>query len=89
MKKHRTGSLAVVLLAICLLPWGFTAARSSVTGRSELQIVSFSEEEEAALGVKAYVPAVQQQGGFYRDPALEEYVQGVGCGWPAFPTART
>ena len=79
MKEHRTGSLAVVLLAICLLAVGvYSCAVNPVTGRSELQIVSFSEEEEAALGVKAYVPAVQQQGGFYRDPALEEYVQGVG-----------
>jgi len=52
--------------------------RQSGHRRSELALVSFSEEEEAALGAKAYTPAVQQQGGFYRDPALEEYVQSVG-----------
>jgi len=32
---------------------------------------------------------VQQQGGFYRDPALEEYVQGVGMRLAASPTAPT
>jgi len=79
MTEHKPGSLAVVLLAICLLAIGvYRCAVNPVTGRSELQIVSFSEEEEIALGVKAYVPAVQQQGGFYRDQELEEYVQGVG-----------
>jgi predicted Zn-dependent protease len=56
----------------------YACAVNPVTGRSELALVSFSPEEEAALGAKAYGPAVQQQGGFYRDNALEEYVQGVG-----------
>jgi predicted Zn-dependent protease len=56
----------------------YSCAVNPVTGRSELQVVTFTEEEEIALGGKAYVPAVQQQGGFYRDPELEEYVQGVG-----------
>lgn len=53
-------------------------AVNPVTGRSELQLVSVSEAEEVQLGAQAYVPAVQQQGGFYRDRALEEYVQSVG-----------
>jgi len=56
----------------------YACAVNPVTGRSELALVSFSPEEEVALGAKAYGPAVQQQGGFYRDSALEEYVQGVG-----------
>ena len=56
----------------------YRCAVNPVTGRSELAIMSFSREEEVSLGAKAYVPAVQQQGGFYRDKALEEYVQGVG-----------
>jgi predicted Zn-dependent protease len=56
----------------------YSCAVNPVTGRSELSVVTFTEEEEIALGGKAYVPAVQQQGGFYRDPELEEYVQGVG-----------
>jgi predicted Zn-dependent protease len=56
----------------------YACAVNPVTGRSELSLVSFSPEEEVALGAKAYGPAVQQQGGFYRDNALEAYVQGVG-----------
>jgi len=56
----------------------YACAVNPVTGRSELSLVSFSPEEEVTLGAKAYGPAVQQQGGFYRDNALEEYVQGVG-----------
>ena len=79
MRESNHGALAVGLLAICLLAVGvYSCAVNPVTGRSELALVSFSEEEEAALGAKAYTPAVQQQGGFYRDPALEEYVQSVG-----------
>jgi len=79
MKRHQPAGLALVLSAVCLLAVGvYSCAVNPVTGRSELAIVSFSEEEELALGAKAYVPAVQQQGGFYRDPELEEYVQGVG-----------
>ena len=53
-------------------------AVNPVTGRSELRIVNVSEEQEIALGAQAYVPAVQEQGGFYRSPDLEAYVQEVG-----------
>jgi predicted Zn-dependent protease len=79
MKESRPGALASALAAVCLLAVAvYSCAVNPVTGRSALQIVSFSEEEEIALGGKAYVPAVQQQGGFYRDPQLSEYVQEVG-----------
>lgn len=79
MRESRPGTFAAVLAAICTLAVAaYSCAVNPVTGRSELQIVTFSEEEEVALGGKAYVPAVQQQGGFYRDPELSEYVQGVG-----------
>jgi predicted Zn-dependent protease len=56
----------------------YACAVNPVTGRSELALVSFTEAEEVKLGAQAYTPAVQQQGGFYRDKALEAYVQGVG-----------
>ncbi|HSL99648.1 MAG TPA: M48 family metalloprotease, partial [Candidatus Limnocylindria bacterium] len=56
----------------------YACAVNPVTGRSELALVSFTEEEEVKLGAQAYTTAVQQQGGFYRDSALEAYVQGVG-----------
>jgi predicted Zn-dependent protease len=79
MKERDHGSLAAALVLICLLAVAvYSCAVNPVTGRSELAIVSFSEEEEAALGAKAYIPAVQQQGGFYRDRELEAYVQEVG-----------
>lgn len=79
MKNRNHGVLAAALLMICLLAVGvYSCAVNPVTGRSELALVSFSEEEEAALGAKAYSPAVQQQGGFYRDRELEAYVQDVG-----------
>jgi predicted Zn-dependent protease len=79
MKESRPGTLASALAGLCLLALAvYSCAVNPVTGRTELQVVTFTEEEEIALGGKAYVPAVQQQGGFYRDPELEEYVQGVG-----------
>ena len=79
MKERNHGALAAALVLICLLAVAvYSCAVNPVTGRSELAIVSFSEEEEAALGAKAYAPAVQQQGGFYRDRELEAYVQEVG-----------
>ena len=56
----------------------YACAVNPVTGRSELSLVSFTEAEEVKLGSQAYTPAVQQQGGFYRDRALEDYVQEVG-----------
>jgi predicted Zn-dependent protease len=79
MKERNHGALAAALVLIFLLAVAvYSCAVNPVTGRSELAIVTFSEEEEAALGAKAYAPAVQQQGGFYRDRELETYVQEVG-----------
>jgi predicted Zn-dependent protease len=79
MKERNHGGRAAALVSICLLAVVVcSCAVNPVTGRSELAIVSFSEEEEAALGAKAYAPAVQQQGGFFRDRELEAYVQDVG-----------
>jgi predicted Zn-dependent protease len=72
-------ALAALLSLFPVLAFlAYRCAVNPVTGKSELAIVSFSEEEEAALGAQAYTPAVQQQGGFYRDKELEDYVQGVG-----------
>ncbi len=71
--------LALSLAAFAALALAvYACAVNPVTGRSELALVSFTEAEEVKLGAQAFMPAVQQQGGFYRDPALEEYVQGVG-----------
>jgi predicted Zn-dependent protease len=68
-------ALALAATALFLLPG---CAVNPVTGRHELALVNVSEQEEVDMGRKAYGPAVQEQGGFYRDPALEAYVQEVG-----------
>ena len=78
MIRFWKNGLFAVLIA-CLFALGASGcATNPVTGRSELRIVSISEEQEIALGAQAYIPAVQEQGGFYRDPDFEAYVQEVG-----------
>lgn len=74
--RSRTALLLLQLVALALLAQG--CAVNPVTGKRELQLVRFTPEEEVRLGAQAYGPAVQEQGGFYRDPALERYVQEVG-----------
>lgn len=79
MQRHFLRGLGLALSAgsfLALLL--YACAVNPVTGRSELSLVSFSEAEEVRLGAQAFTPAVQQQGGFYRDRELEEYVQQVG-----------
>jgi predicted Zn-dependent protease len=79
MIRRPLRGVAVALAACSFLALlAHACAVNPVTGRSELSLVSFSEAEEVKLGAQAYVPAVQQQGGFYRDRELEEYVQEVG-----------
>lgn len=79
MDRHSLRGTALSLVAFTVVAaLVYACAVNPVTGRSELSLVSFSEEEEIRLGAQAYMPAVQQQGGFYRDPELEEYVQQVG-----------
>jgi len=79
MKNPRALFLPRALAVLCLAALaGYGCAVNPVTGKSELSIVKFSEEEEVALGAQAFQPAVQEQGGFYKDRELEEYVQGVG-----------
>jgi predicted Zn-dependent protease len=79
MDHRALGGVALSLFAFTALALAvYSCAVNPVTGRSELALVSFTEEEEVKLGAQAYSPAVQQQGGFYRDTALEAYVQGVG-----------
>jgi len=79
MHRHSLRGVVLALSACSFLAllW-YACAVNPVTGRSELSLVSFSEAEEVQLGAQAYIPAVQQQGGFYRDRDLEEYVQQVG-----------
>jgi predicted Zn-dependent protease len=76
-RPHSALAASLALFVVLALA-AYSCAVNPVTGRSELALVSFTEEEEVALGANAYTPAVQQQGGFYREKALEDYVQGVG-----------
>ncbi len=79
MDRRPPGTLALSLAALAALATiSGGCAVNPVTGRSELSFMSFSQEEEVDLGAKAFGPAVQQQGGFYRDKELEDYVQAVG-----------
>lgn len=79
MESRGLRSVALSLVAFTAMALAvYACAVNPVTGKSELALVSFTPEEEIALGAEAYGPAVQQQGGFYRDKALEAYVQGVG-----------
>lgn len=79
MHRHSLRGVAFALAACSFLALlVYACAVNPVTGRSELSLVSFSEAEEVKLGAQAYTPAVQQQGGFYRDRELEAYVQEAG-----------
>jgi beta-barrel assembly-enhancing protease len=79
MERHSLRGAAAALAAFAVLAvLVYACAVNPVTGRTELALVSFSEKEEIRLGAQAYMPAVQQQGGFYRDAELEQYVQSVG-----------
>ncbi len=67
--------LLLPILLIAALFYG--CAANPVTGKRELVLVS--EPQEIAMGRKNYGPSRQMQGGDYTvDPALTEYVKGVG-----------
>jgi predicted Zn-dependent protease len=62
--------LLVVLLSGCAI--------NPVTGKSELALYSMPENEEIALGKKAFPEAVQRMQGEYNDPGLKKYVTAIG-----------
>jgi beta-barrel assembly-enhancing protease len=76
--RPRNGIALALVVFTLLAAIVYSCAVNPVTGRRELRLVTFSKEEEIKLGAEAFTPAVQQQGGFYRDPTLEPYVQRVG-----------
>jgi predicted Zn-dependent protease len=53
-------------------------ALNPVTGRSELALVQVSDQQEIALGEKAFPQATQSMGGAVDDPPLQAYVDRVG-----------
>lgn len=69
MLKKLIGIVGLVVLAGCIV--------NPVTGQRELGWVSTTQQ--VAIGEQQYAPAQQMQGGRYVvDPALTEYVDGVG-----------
>ncbi len=67
---HFAVMIFVVALAACTV--------NPVTGQSEIELVSTAQQIQ--IGQQQYVPAQQMQGGQYKvDPALSEYVAGVGA----------
>ncbi len=66
-------SFVVIVMAATLA----ACSVNPVTGKRDLMVVS--EAQEIAMGVQAYEPTQQGQGGVYDvDPALTRYVQQVG-----------
>lgn len=75
MKKRLVFLNGLWAAALCVLLSG--CATNPVTGRRELQLIS--QGEEISIGAKNYGPSQQSQGGLYTaDPAVTEYVRGVG-----------
>src|SRR5690606_33080934 len=74
----RTTVMLQRTIILLLLLLGLTAcAVNPVTGKREIVLVG--EETEIRMGEQNYLPMQQSQGGEYDiDPALTEYVQGVG-----------
>ena len=70
-------SLPLVALAV-FFPSLQGCAVNPVTGKSELAFYRMSEQEEIALGRKAFPQAVQQMAGEYDDPQLKQYLSTVG-----------
>ena len=66
---HSVLMLGTMFLVACTV--------NPVTGQSEIELVSTAQQIQ--IGEQQYVPSQQMQGGQYKvDPALSEYVAGVG-----------
>lgn len=73
--RVRARAVVPALLVLVLQTQG--CATNPVTGRSELRLVS--ESQEISMGVQNYAPARQTQGGDLQlDPELNAYVSDVG-----------
>lgn len=67
-----------LLIASAVMLVASGCAVNPVTGRQELALFSVSASQEISLGQQAFPKAVQQMGGEFRDPALQQYVDRVG-----------
>lgn len=76
MIKSNILTYTLIYLTCSLLLGGCIV--NPVTGRSEIGLVSTAQQ--ISIGRQQYLPAQQMQGGLYKvDPALTEYVSGVGA----------
>jgi predicted Zn-dependent protease len=75
-RKMKKALVLIVALFIAVTPFMDGCATNPVTGKTEFSLIS--EQDEIALGTQAYSGAVAEFGGEYNDPALAEYVDGVG-----------
>jgi len=73
-------ALAVVLLAALAAAALIACATNPATGRSQLILVSADKEREMGLSA---VPGVMEEFGAYDDPALAQWVAGIGKGLAA------
>ncbi len=70
---NRIFTLLALSSVLCLLPG---CATNPVTGKSELMLIP--EEQDIEIG-KKYAPEIEKQmGGRIPDPAIQEYVSGIG-----------
>ena len=71
------GRRAYLFLLIAALATASACSVNPVTGKREISLVS--ESSEIQMGAESYAPMQQSQGGEYDiDPALTDYVSGVG-----------
>jgi predicted Zn-dependent protease len=75
MKDPSVWRLVVLVIAALVLAG---CAVNPVTGKRELALVQVSTDQEIEIGQKTFPEAVQQMGGEYRDPVLDNYVRQVG-----------
>lgn len=75
-----TGRLIIagVLILFALISYFGSSVYNPVTG--ENQHISITEEQEIAMGLQAVPQMMQQFGGEYPDPRLQEYIDQIGFG---------
>jgi len=68
--------MAVVMVAIALFSFLSSRDVNEITG--ETQYISMTPRQEIALGLQATPQMIQQYGGLYDDPKVQEYVDTIG-----------
>ncbi len=77
MNDKRWWSMRWIVLALLGIMLAGCAV-NPVTGKRELALIPVPESQEIELGQASYPQVIQQMGGSYPDPQLNEYVDTVG-----------